>query len=291
MCAGEQGCAWWVPLQPQEGSQGLLSTRTLPKPKQSFAAGLSCSWISPRLWMYKPSSQSLACSGCCSLSFSSPGGSPGARDGFSIPFPPSLSQDSTGLLGSSWHSWDDPKGKGGSPNGAVIPRPSWQRLGGKQDLQWENCHSRAAGPAGQRAPVSRWLCQHISNVFTISSGLKLLSVTSGAVGRMSPAHRAQRWARLWLCSHQGSASTQLCPEPCSEPSTNTAPLEHPPGQARAPDPGEGAGAGQGVQQLLSKAVGSLPTFSKPELKNIPGSGAGSAAGLLLISLSDINRLQ
>lgn len=146
-------------------------------------------------------------------------------------------------------------------------------------------------PAGQRAPVSRWLCQHISNVFTISSGLKLLSVTSGAVGRMSPAHRAQRWARLWLCSHQGSASTQLCPEPCSEPSTNTAPLEHPPGQARAPDPGEGAGAGQGVQQLLSKAVGSLPTFSKPELKNIPGSGAGSAAGLLLISLSDINRLQ
>lgn len=49
-----------------------------------------------------------------------------------------------------------PRARGGSPNGAVIPRPSWQRLGGKQDLQWENCHSRAAGPAGQRAPVPCW---------------------------------------------------------------------------------------------------------------------------------------
>lgn len=42
-----------------------------------------------------------------------------------------------------------------------------------------------------------------------------------------------------------------------------------------PPPGRGGGrgqpAGERVQLLLSEAVGSLPTFSKPVLKNIPRS--------------------
>lgn len=48
-----------------------------------------------------------------------------------------------------------------------------------------------------------------------------------------------------------------------------------PGRDGGPDPWEGteagAAAGEWVQLLLSKAVGSLPTFSKPVLKNIPRS--------------------
>lgn len=65
-----------------------------------------------------------------------------------------------------------------------------------------------------------------------------------------------------------------------------------PGGVPAP-PGRGGGqgqpAGERVQLLLSKAVGSLPTFSKPVLKNIPRSpGLAQLCGWSSSPSRDIN---
>lgn len=144
---GSKALLWWDPSRSASMSPdrapSLLSTRTLPRLpacpagiSRSFPVGLSSNRISPRPWMYKsmgtPNSRGLACLGCCSPSHSSPGGSPSARVGFRLadtqhPLPSlcrrgALARAAQGSLGSSWHSWDVPKGSGGRPKGTVIPK-------------------------------------------------------------------------------------------------------------------------------------------------------------------------